>query len=304
MPGAATAAIIVNWNGGLTTRGCVEALLDAAMQPAAVIVVDNGSDDGSAPTLRARYPGITVLEVGQNLGFARGNNVGVRYARDMLAPDYLFVLNNDAFVGPEALAGLVSALQANPRAGAAAPKITFGDGRRIWYGGGYVDWKRGTGIHRAKGELDRGQADRPGVVGFASACALLVRRDLAEPDGLFDERYYFMGEDVDLSLRLTRAGRPIQYAPAATVRHEVGASTRKQGDAFIWYHMTRNRLLTVSKHASALQKLAFFSCWPVLWSLHALAMVSRGQTGVARAMLQGIRDYRAGRYGPYLPAQG
>lgn len=289
------ATIIVNWNGCASTVACVQALLDAGEPQTAIFVVDNGSTDDSVATLRARFPQITVLEAGENLGFARGSNLGVCHVLARAACPYLFLLNNDAFVNAETLPRLVAALEQTPGAAAAVPKIYYGDGRRLWYGGGYVDWKSGTGIHRAKGEPDRGQADRGGPVTFAPGCALLLRREVAA-DGLFDTRYFFMGEDVELSLRLTRAGRPILYVPSATVRHQVGVSSGRQGLPFLWYHMTRNRLLTVSKHATAGQKALFFACWPPRWLLRALIFAARGQGDVGRAIWRGVQDFRGGRF--------
>ena len=207
----AIATIILNWNGRDTTLACVQTVLDCGQPPGRVIVVDNGSTDDSVAALRARFPTLIVLAAGENLGFARGNNLGVRHALATLAPAQIFLLNNDAFINPDTLPRLQAALAANPQAGAAVPKIYYGDGQRLWYAGGHVDWKIGTGVHRHLGAADRGQADAAGVVGFAPGCALLVCRDVIEPAGVFDERYFFMGEDVDLSLRLTRAGRPLFY---------------------------------------------------------------------------------------------
>ncbi len=278
------------------TAACVKALLEAGTPAATVIVVDNGSSDDSLERLWAFSPDLTVLLVGENLGFARANNLGVRYALAELAPDYLFLLNNDAFVERKTISELVAALQKQPRAGAAAPKILHGDSDRIWYCGGWVDWKRGAGVHRQLGRVDRGQAERPGPTGFASACALLLRRECVAPAGLFDERYFFMGEDVDLSLRLIRAGRPVWYVPTAVVRHQAGASVRQLGSAFLWYHKTRNRLLTVSKHATTTEKIQFYACWPVAWLVKAFTLALRGQPTASYAIYQGIRDFCAGRF--------
>lgn len=295
MPAIAT--VILNWNGRDTTLACVQTVLDCGQPPAAVIVVDNGSTDDSVAALHTRFPALTVLAARENLGFARGNNLGVRHALAAFAPDLVFLLNNDAFINADTLPRLRTALDGNPRAGAAVPKIYFGDGQRLWYAGGHVDWKIGTGVHEHQGALDSGQADVSRAVGFAPGCALLLRRDVIEPAGLFDARYFFMGEDVDLSLRLTGAGRPLLYAPGATVVHQVSASSARQGQPFIWYHMTRNRLLTVSKHASAGQKLRFFSYWPLLWAFKAAQFTLTGRLASAQAMARGLRDFRRGQFG-------
>lgn len=294
---SASAAVILNWNGRDTTLACVQTLLDCGQPAAHVIVVDNGSTDDSVAALQARFAGLTVLAAGENLGFARGNNLGVRHALATLAPAHILLLNNDAFINADTLPRLHAALALDSRAGAAAPKIYFGDGQRLWYAGGYVDWKTGTGVHQHRGEADQGQADAPRPVGFAPGCALLLPCEVIGPAGLFDERYFFMGEDVDLSLRLTRAGRPLLYVPRATVVHQVGASSGRQGQPFIWYHMTRNRLLTVSKHATPGQKLHFFSFWPLLWAFKAGQFALTGNPAVARAIGRGLRDFQRGTFG-------
>ena len=238
-----------------------------------------------------------MLAAGENLGFARGNNLGVRHALSTLAPELIFLLNNDAFINTDTLPRLHAALALDAQAGAAVPKIYFGDGRRLWYAGGHMDWGIGTGVHQHKGASDHGQADTAGVVDFAPGCALLLRREVIEPAGVFDERYFFMGEDVDLSLRLTRAGRPLRYVPGATVVHQVGASSSRQGQPFIWYHMTRNRLLTVSKHATPGQKLRFFSYWPLLWAFKAGQFALAGNPAIAQAIGRGVRDFQRGTFG-------
>ena len=293
----AVVTVIVNWNGCATTLACVDALRHAGQDPSTVVVVDNGSRDQSVVTLRTEFPSLTVIEARANLGFARGNNLGIRLVLGRWSPDAIFLLNNDAFITADTLPRLLAALERWPQAGAAVPKIYYGDALRLWYAGGHIDWKTGTGVHHAQGELDQGQTDREGIVDFATGCALLVRRTAIAPSGLFDERYFFMGEDVDLSLRLAAAGQPLVYVPTAAVVHSVGTSSTRQGQPFIWYHMTRNRLLTVAKHAHGMQKVHFYAVWPLLWAARGLLFTLQGQPQVARAMWQGVHDFRAGRFG-------
>lgn len=291
------ATVIVNWNGCATTLACVETLVQAGQDAATIIVVDNGSQDDSVAVLRAHFAALTVVEAGENLGFARGNNLGIQAALAHGAPDYLFLLNNDAFVNAETLPQLAAALARWPQAGAAVPKIYLPDGQHLWYAGGHIDWKMGAGVHHAHGVLDEGLGDREGITGFATGCALLVRRTILDDAGLFDERYFFMGEDVDLSIRLAHAAQPLVYVPAATVVHHVGTSSTRQGQPFVWYHMTRNRLLTIAKHAHGSQKARFYAIWPLWWAVKAAVFAVQGQPEVAQAMWRGVQDFRAGRFG-------
>ena len=108
---SAIATVILNWNGRDTTLTCVQTLLDCGQSAASVIVVDNGSTDDSVAALRARFPSLTVLAAGENLGFARGNNLGARHALSTLAPELIFLLNNDALINTDTLPRLHAARQ-------------------------------------------------------------------------------------------------------------------------------------------------------------------------------------------------
>ncbi|QLQ04878.1 MAG: glycosyltransferase [Anaerolineae bacterium] len=145
----AVVTVIVNWNGCATTLACVDALRHAGQDPSTVVVVDNGSRDQSVVTLRTEFPSLTVIEARANLGFARGNNLGIRLVLGRWSPDAIFLLNNDAFITADTLPRLLAALERWPQAGAAVPKIYYGDALRLWYAGGHIDWKTGTGVHHA-----------------------------------------------------------------------------------------------------------------------------------------------------------
>jgi len=297
-PAALVWVIIVNWNGREDTLTCLDSLERSTLPPARVIVVDNGSTDGSVPAIRERYPEVEILETGENLGFGRANNLGAE--RFLADPDatHLLLLNNDATVGRETLDRLVQAIEKDRRIGAAVPKIYYTDTPgRLWYAGGSIDWKRGSVRHRGKGEIDRGQFDNCKPVSFAPGCALLLKREAVEKVGLFDPRYFFQGEDVDLSLRLTRAGYTILYCPQVTVFHKVGSSRQRRNQTFTYYHMVRNRLLTMSKHATWSQWTKFVLFFPLLWGWKALeAAIYAGDPGAWKGILGGILDFATGRY--------
>ncbi len=294
--------IVVNWNGREETLACLDSLAGSTLPPARVLVVDNGSVDGSVEAIRQHAPAVEVLEAGENLGFGRANNLGADLFLHDSTGTHLFLLNNDATVAPDGLAHLLRAVR-QERVGAAVPKIYYASPpRRLWYAGGSVDWKQGSGRHHGMGQRDDGQFDQEGPISFATGCGVLLRREAVEQVGLFDPRYFFLGEDVDLLLRLLRAGFVIWYCPQAVVWHKVGHSLQRQGSMFTYYHMTRNRLLTMHKHARWFHWLEFGLYFPILWGWQIIKAALRDRSlAVARGMWHGARDFAAGHFDRRAP---
>lgn len=243
--GAVVAVVIVNWNGRNLLDACVGSVLDQRPAPGRVIVVDNGSTDGSLAHLRSKWPAVVALDAGSNLGFSAGNNLGIR---DALAAgaDYVLLLNNDAELLPGALGELVGALEeAGSAAWAAAPKILYrAEPGVIWSAGGRFDWWRGLSLDRGTGEPDLGQYDRPERMEFANGCCLLVRGQTFREVGLLDDAYFMYFEDSELAARAGRNGARVAYRPAARALHDVQASSGGRGGSsspVALYYWTRNR---------------------------------------------------------------
>lgn len=288
--------LIVNWNGKEDTLDCLRSLEACEKEIGRVLVIDNGSTDSSVEAIRRGFPEVTLIENRRNLGFGPANSVGMRLFLQEKRYPYLFLLNNDTLIAPSALGILASGL-CEQGVGAAVPKIYYADGKRLWYGGGRIDWKQGSAIHYGQGARNGGLFNQRKEVSFVTGCALLLKREAVEKVGLFDERYFMFGEDVDLSIRLVRAGYRILYLPEAIVWHKVGESVARKGEAFIYYHMTRNRLLTMSKHAGWREWLPFVFYFPLLWGWKALSFLIQGKSQVARAMICGAEDSLRGRFG-------
>jgi GT2 family glycosyltransferase len=244
--------VIVNWNGQHLLDACLTSVLDQRPTPDRVIVVDNGSIDGSQEYLRTRWPQVVALDAGSNLGFSGGNNLGIR---DALAAgaDYVLLLNNDAQLLPGALGELLAVLEKEgPAVWAAAPKILYrAKPDVIWSAGGRFDWWRGLSIHRGWDEQDRGQYDRPELIDFATACCLLVRGRIFREVGLLDEGYFMYFEDADFAARVGRTGARVAYQPAARVLHDVQGSSGGSGSGpspAVLYYWTRNRWRFISRN--------------------------------------------------------
>ena len=235
--------IIPVWNGRQYLPICLDALLVQDCPDFEVIIVDNGSADGSADFVAENYSQARLIRNQRNLGFAGGCNVGLRAAHG----NVLVLLNQDTVVQPGWLKTLVKALE-DPQVGVVGCKILEADGKTLNHCGGSLDLMSAQTQHRGAGELDQGQYDEAVDVEYVTGAALAVRRDVLEQVGLMDERF-FPGyyEDTDFCLRVREAGFRIRYVPDAVIIHYVSASTHQHWVRRRFYYY-RNRLLFALKH--------------------------------------------------------
>ncbi|MDH4037674.1 MAG: glycosyltransferase family 2 protein [Candidatus Krumholzibacteria bacterium] len=225
----AIAVIVLTWNGRDLTLDCLDSLAKVTTPGVSVLVVDNASSDGTVEAVRERFGArVTVLSNPANLGYAAGNNAGIRRALDDGAT-HIVLLNNDTLVDPAFIAELAGGLDGTPGGGIAGPKIYYSTPPdRIWFAGGEVSMWRGTARHIGIRETDRGQYDTPRPVGYVSGCALMARREVFERVGMLDPSYRAYFEDTDFCVRASRAGFGIRYVPTAKVWHRISASTGGQ----------------------------------------------------------------------------
>ena len=236
---------MLNRDGRPFLDGCLGAVLAQELHgEVEVLLVDNGSTDGSADHVRQRWPEVRLLEAGRNLGFTGGNNLGLREARGR----HLVLLNNDTRPRPGWLAALVAAAESEPKVGAVTSKLVYADRPRVIQNAGSVLLNDGGGADRGGGEEDRGQYDaREEVFGFCGAAVLLTRPMLRDV-GVFDDALFAYYEDTDLSWRLRLRGWRVLYEPAAIVEH-IHSGTSVEWSEFFTYHVDRNRLLVLLKNA-------------------------------------------------------
>lgn len=253
-------AVVLNYRRPVDTVGCVRALLESEGGAPEIIIVDNGSPDGSAERLAREFPSLTLIRNPTNLGYAGGNNVGIRAALDGGA-ERILVLNNDCTVAPDAVAALA---EAAGRTGAdiVSPKVL--DARLpgiIQYAGYRNIHLLAQGIPVGEGERDRGQYDRERELDAAPGCALLLTRRLLERVGLFDEQFFSYSEELDLCRRAREAGCRILYAPRARVLHVKAATLDARSPDYVYY-LARGRLIYARKYlgwaAFALVFLPYF----------------------------------------------
>lgn len=234
------AIVVLNWNQRELTLQCLASLQAITYRNCRVIMVDNGSSDGTAEAVRSRFPAVTVLALRRNLGFAGGNNVGMRHALEGGA-QMVLLLNNDTLVEPAFLDHLVERARSEPGAGMVAPKILYhGEPDRIWYAGGVISMWTGTMRHVGIREADGGRFDTPRTVDYATGCCLLVKHEVIERVGMLDESYRIYTEDADWSMRVRRAGYSILYEPGSRILHRVSVSS---GGHLSWFKL-RNKFVS------------------------------------------------------------
>jgi GT2 family glycosyltransferase len=234
--------IIPSWNGRALLEVCLGSVRRQTLAPLESIVVDNGSDDGSARYVRERFPEVSLVELESNRGFAAAVNEGIRRARGA----YVAFLNNDVEVEPSWLAELVSCAARHPRAAGVAPKLLEPGDERIIDRAGDVMTSWFRAYPRGEGETDRGQYEREVEVFGASGAASLWNAEAVQELGLLDDDLFFSYEDVDLSFRARLAGYECWYAPRAVAFHAAGTTSGRRAE-FTYLHATRNRWSVIVK---------------------------------------------------------
>ncbi|MHB1323613.1 MAG: glycosyltransferase family 2 protein [Coriobacteriia bacterium] len=290
--------ILVNWNGFDDTVACVESCLALDYAPFHLVVVDNDSADGSGIRLAERFASesqVEVLLAERNLGFAGGNNLGIRHALDAGA-EYVWLLNNDTVVDPPALRELVSAAQEHPEAGMVGSKVFYFDRPNVlWFAGGVIKTHRdGTTYHRGMNEVDTGAYDAPAYVDYVTGCSLLTSAEVVRSIGLMAEEYFLYWEEVDWCDRARAAGYSSLCIPTSRVWHKVGGSLGADASWTRIRYDARNRLLFYRRNRPKDMPRVLF--W-LNRQIVTLTLV-RGKPQHSAALLRGELDYFLGKRGP------
>ena len=265
------AIITVNYNGKEDTLELLESLkkLQTTTYQLLTIVVDNASSDGSVLAIHTQYPEVDILQAGANLGFSGGYNKGIEYAQ-IWGADFFLLINNDSIINDEnLLEELIKTLKSDEKIGLVSPKIYFARGfefhkdkykkddlgKVIWFAGGKFDWDNIGSLHRGIDEIDKGKyGDISEQEIFSGAC-VLVKKEVFEKVGGFDEKYFLYFEDSDFCRRVTKAGIKKFYNGKVSIYHKVSRSTGI-GSLITDYYHTRNRLIFGFQHGSKKTKFA------------------------------------------------
>ena len=223
------AVVVLTWNGKSLTLDCLKSLAALEFDNYEVFVVDNASSDGTAEAIRDKFgDDVNIIVNGDNLGFSRGNNVGIEAALATGA-DSVLLLNNDTIVDSRVLDKMTQVLYSAPEIGIVGPKILYSSPpNQIWFAGGEVFLARGTARHIGIREIDHGQYETIRDVDYITGCALMAKREVFETIGLLDASYQAYYEDTDFCMRARRRGYRILYIPAGIVWHKISASTGGQ----------------------------------------------------------------------------
>lgn len=295
--------ITVNYNGLDDTCALIDTIpSDESIE---VIVVDNGSKTDEAALIAQRYPHVKAIRSDQNLGFAGGNNIGLRQAKGQ----YLYLINNDTVLFKEnsthgngeshdattlrMLQALKARLKASPTIGMVCPKIRFAwDDSPIQFAG-YTPLSRITLRNRSIGynEADHGQYDTPHPTPYAHGAAMMLKREALEKAGLMPECYFLYYEELDWSLMVRRSGYEIWYEPAATIYHKESQSTGQDSPLKIYY-ITRNRLLFAKRNLTGITRLLTYCYLTAVVGLRDIVKYAvHGNTALLKATLRGVRDF-------------
>lgn len=254
-------------------------------------MVDNASKTDEASTIESRYPSVKVIRSRQNLGFAGGNNLGIKAAQGK----YLFFINNDTILkhSTSHINHLVSRLESDDKIGIVCPKIRFAwDDNPIQFAG-YTPLSPFTIRNRSIGfgDKDQGQYDTPHPTPYAHGAAMMVEREAIDKVGLMPECYFLYYEELDWSMMFTRAGYSIWYEPACTIYHKESQSTG-QASPLKTYYLARNRLLFAKRNIKKPQKFITYAYLIGIVGIRDICVsLLKCRTAHVKATMKGVYDF-------------
>jgi hypothetical protein len=284
--------IVLNFNGEKLLPACLDSLIRQNGEPIDIVVVDNASTDGSAALVAQHYPSVRFLALDKNYGFTGANNAALRDAL-VRGSEFALLLNNDTFADPDFFSQLLAVMDSDANIAVVCPKIFFAhQPDTLWYAGG--DFSLWTGVTRHRGwkQPDKNQFDEASDITQATGCAMLVRASAMREVGLLDERFWIYAEDLDWSVRFSKCGYRLVFAPKARLWHIDGATNvrvlGKGSEERRQFLSTRNMVFIARKHVSwwqmpthtlgfALRHVVFFTALR-LWrrDFRALFAIYRG----------------------------
>ena len=279
--------ITINFNGLSDTCALMETI--PFNDNLEVIVVDNASQNQEADTISKRFPQVKVIKSEKNLGFAGGNNLGIRAAKGK----YIFLINNDTIFKNFNIQALIKKLESSPKIAIVCPKIRFAWGSHPIQYAGYTPLSNITVRNQAIGfgEEDHGQYDTAHPTPYAHGAAMLIKREALEKVGLMPECFFLYYEELDWSIMFARAGFEIWYDPACTVYHKESQATG-QNSPLRTYYIVRNRLLLVKRNWNGVTKyLTYAYLLGAVGLRDIIKNVITGKWDLLKATLEGICDF-------------
>ena len=284
--------ITINYNGLNDTCALIESIpFNDKME---VIVVDNASTNDEVSKINQRFPYVKTIKSDKNLGFAGGNNLGIKAAKGK----YLFIINNDTIFKNFNIQPLIGRLESSKTIGIVCPKIRFAWSNNPIQFAGYTPLSRITVRNQAIGfgEEDYGQYEKAHPTPYAHGAAMLIKREAIEKVGLMPECYFLYYEELDWSMMFSRAGYEIWYEPASTIYHKESQSTGNNSPLRTFY-ITRNRLLLVKRNWSGISKYISYSYLIAIVALRdILKYTLKGKFQLVKAIIKGIFDFQCSMF--------
>ena len=247
--GAPLSVILVNYKRSDLTVDCVRSLEGSTYKDFQIIIIDNDATEDSTVTLKTRCPEATVISVRGNIGFAEGNNVGIREALSG-GSKWILLLNNDTLVHRDLLKNLVETAEGNKLVGVIGGKIYYHDNPdTLWFAGGHLEIDKALGTHIGIGGKDDGSFDHATDTDYITGCCMFVKREVFESAGLLDTRLFLYFEDADFCVRAKDSGYVILFQPRAVLYHRVSISTRHDSPVYIYFNL-RNKIIFLRKHSA------------------------------------------------------
>lgn len=282
-----TAVVILNWKDEIATANALESLRKADLCGAQIIVIDNGSDDGSEKRVKERFPEVDLVKLHENKGYAGGCNAGIDRAL-ALGCDAIFIMNDDVIVAPDFLIPLLQRCL-DQTVGIVGGKIYSPDEPvRFQSCGAFINFWTGETQSRFEGQIDEGQADCEFEPDYLSGAAFLITRRLIETVGGFEDRYFMYYEETDLCMRAQAVGLKVLYVPESKVWHCERSRIGSPRQSLRQYYMLRNRIIFMRKHVR-FPKILVFWCYLFFYHLPKEMLRSLlGRAGTVRRVLKAV----------------
>jgi len=279
------------------TLACLASISQNNYKNCRVISLVNDPRAGFAETIQQKYPEVQIISLFENLGYAGNNNIGIKASMKQGA-DWIFILNDDTVLHPSCISSLVEVGESDPAIGIVGPMVYhFDEPDIIQSAGGRLGWNWQS-MHLDMNQPDTGQYLSARQVDWISGCAILVRRGLVEQVGALDPDYYLYWEEMEWSIRATRAGWKVFHVPGAKLWHR-GVKRDYEPRPYVTYYMTRNYLHTLVKHRAPflvrVSALTYVLRTLLSWSVKPQWRYKRDHRN---AMWKGLLDFINNRMGP------